>query len=122
MKRYIRSESLVDTFLRYHDDPNNYAHNEDGFDQMYAILEKYDDSNGNDTVDVAFNKATREDQLKMIELINPEAKKRSKDEARAEFSEKLGRCYARRNGYDDGFMDAVDLLEELGLINTKDFT
>lgn len=59
MKRYIRSESLVDTFLRYHDDPNNYPNNEDNFDKMYAILEKYDDSNGNDTVDVAFNKATR---------------------------------------------------------------
>ena len=58
MQRYVKSESLVDKFLRYHDDESNWAHNQNGFDKMYEILEKYDDSNGTDTVDVAFMKAT----------------------------------------------------------------
>lgn len=70
MKRYVRA-SLVDTFLKYHDDENNYASNRDGFDKMYSILEKYDNSNGNDSVDIAFLKATPEDQKKMVDLITP---------------------------------------------------
>lgn len=121
MKKYIRaSENLVDTFLRYHDDEKNYHSNPSGFDAMYEILEKYDDSNHNDTVDVAFKRATPEDQKRMVELITPKAG-RSKDEVRREFSDLLAKCYSRRNVYDEGFMDAVDLIEELGYIDTKEF-
>lgn len=87
---------------------------------MYEILDKYDDFNHSDTVDVAFKRATPEDQKRMVELITPRAS-RSKDEARREFSERLAKCYSRRNSYDDGFMDAVDLIEELGYIDTKEF-
>lgn len=73
MKKYIKS-SKVDTFLRYHDDETNWANNKEGFEKMYSILNKYDDSNGNDTVDIPFEKATPEDQDRMIELIVPKPK------------------------------------------------
>lgn len=73
MKKYVKA-SKVDLFLKYHDDENNWRNNQDGFDKMYEILEQYDDSNGNDPVDVAFEKATSEDQDRMLELITPKAK------------------------------------------------
>lgn len=73
MKKYIKA-SKVDLFLKYHDDENNYYNNKNNFDRMYSILEKYDDSNGNDPVDVAFEKATPEDQDRMLALITPQPK------------------------------------------------
>ena len=69
MKRVIKAASLVDTFMKYHEDANNYHNNEDGFDKMYAILEKYGDES--EDVDVAFKRATPEDQRLMVELIKP---------------------------------------------------
>lgn len=74
MKKVIKSASKLDTFLLYHDDETNWNSNRSGFDKMYNILDKYDDSNGNDTVDVAFQKATLEDQDRMIALITPKAR------------------------------------------------
>lgn len=62
-------ESLEEKFLRYHDDVSNYQRNERGFNAMYEILKKY--GNDSETVDIPFRRASREDQLKMIELITP---------------------------------------------------
>lgn len=69
MKKFIKAASLVDTFMKYHEDANNYHSNPDGFDRMYEILEKYGDES--EDVDVAFKRATPEDQRLMVELIKP---------------------------------------------------
>ena len=68
MKRKIFASKLS-TFLKYHEDPNNYNNNESGFDKMYKILNKYGDEE--ESVDVVFPRATPEDQDRMIELIKP---------------------------------------------------
>lgn len=67
MKRYVKAESLVDEFLEYHEDPNAYHANPEGFDKMYEILSKYGDESEN--VDVVFQRAPLKDQRKMIQLI-----------------------------------------------------
>lgn len=128
MKRMIKASSKVDTFLLYHDDETNWSNNQEGFDKMYKILEKYDDSNGNDTVDVAFEKATPEDQDRMIELITPKARFGQKGYARrlvryAEdprgsadtFFEHLTKDYC------EGVVDVVKALIAEGLIDEDYF-
>lgn len=132
MKRYIKAESLVDTFLRYHDDEGNYARNSDGFDKMYSILEKYDTSNGNDPVDVAFLKATPEDQKKMIDLITPRPSFGTVEYCRQMYHDALD---LNRNGslnsalgedvsedYCNGITDAFEALFEAGLLERSDIT
>ena len=125
MKRQIYATSLVDTFLKYHDDRDNYESNPDGFDKMYEILEKYDDSNGNDTVDVAFLKATPEDQRRMIELITPIPKVGS-----AVYCKQLYKSAKESNrgydshGYDlygEGVLDAFEALAAAGYIDLNEF-
>jgi len=69
MKRYIRS-SLVDEFLKYHEDGENYNRNPEGFNKVYDILDKYTDDL-NEPVDVTFVKATPKDQMRMVSLIRP---------------------------------------------------
>ena len=125
MKKVIKatSESLLNKFLSYHDNEQNYHHNPSGFDKMYEILEKYDDSNGNDTVDVAFRKATPEDQQRMIELIAP-----------GEWALRPGEDgYARKLYYDalegnvdnryygEGIVDAIEALFAEGWLNEEEF-
>lgn len=122
MKRYIKSESLVDTFLKYHDDAKNYNENPNGFDKMYSILEKYDDSNGNDSVDVAFLKATPEDQKKMIELITPEVKYNTREGAIKMYYDALAQDIKNAGpDYCDGVVDAIECLFESGWLNEYDF-
>lgn len=67
MKRYIRSTSDIDTFMEFHEDPNNYHNNPEIFDEIYEILEKYGDES--EDVDVVFKRATPEDQRKIMALI-----------------------------------------------------
>ena len=69
MKRAIKAASLVDTFMKYHEDENNYYDNPDGFDKMYEILSKYGDES--EDVDVVFKKASPDDQRLMVALIKP---------------------------------------------------
>ena len=74
MKRLIASsiQSNVDKFLDYYDREGSYVRNPAGFAHVHRILDKYDGSNGNDTVDIAFGKATPSEQAYMIQMIYPE--------------------------------------------------
>ena len=120
MQRYVKSESLVDTFLRYHDDESNWSHNRSGFDKMYEILEKYDDSNGSDTVDVAFMKATPEDQEMMVKLITPALRVGQDGYAKQFYHEVLPGEYGKGDYY-DGVKDAFDALFREGFLDKSDF-
>lgn len=119
MKRMVKASKL-DTFLKYHDDESNYYNNESGFEKMYEILEKYDDSNGNDTVDVPFLKATPEDQDKMIELIKPAPRRSTPGYAKAMYHNAIHNGYEDRN-YNEGIIDAFDALFAEGILNKDDF-
>lgn len=66
----VMTESLVDTFLKYHDDANNA--NNPGFDKMYAILSKYGDET--EPVDEIFLRAPEDEQKEMVSLITPSEK------------------------------------------------
>lgn len=59
----------VDDFLKWHDDATNYQYQQDNFEQMYAILDKY--VSEDEAVDEVFKRATPEDQKKMLDLIRP---------------------------------------------------
>lgn len=59
----------VDDFLKWHDDATNYQYQQDNFEQMYAILDKY--GSEDEAVDEVFKRATPEDQKKMLDLIRP---------------------------------------------------
>ena len=61
--------SLVDEFLKYHEDSHNYSNNPDGFAKMYEILDTY--GNDSEDVDVVFRRASESDQRKMVNLIRP---------------------------------------------------
>lgn len=66
----IMEESLVDTFLKYHDDADNA--NNPGFEKMYAILSKYGDET--EPVDEIFLRAPEDEQKEMVSLITPAEK------------------------------------------------
>lgn len=110
MKRKVFASKLS-TFLKYHEDGNNYSANPDGFDKMYEILEKYDDSNGEDSVDIAFQKATPEDQDRMIELIKPRYKFGQKGYAQDMYYKALGGDIENASPeYCQGVVDAIEAL------------
>lgn len=73
MKKYVKSSSdsnsLLDEFMRYHEDPDNYEKNRDGFDKMYDILDKYGTENEN--VDEVFVRAPENVQKRLVDLIRP---------------------------------------------------
>ena len=122
MKRYVKA-SLVDEFLKYHDDETNYYNNEEGFNKMYDILEKYDDSNGNDTVDVAFRKAPLEEQLEMIELIKPSPKLGQDGYAREFYQKAVNEDFGddTNRDYCEGVRDAFEALFEERIIDQGAF-
>ena len=120
MKRIV-AESLVDKFLRYHDDESNWSSNREGFEKMYAILEQYDDSNGNDTVDVAFLKAPEAVQRRMIALITPKLRVGESGYARSFFKGLVAGEYGKGD-YADGAADVFDALFKEGLLDREDFS
>ena len=69
MRCYVSASSLLDEFMKYHEDLNNYENNRSGFDKMYEILDKY--GTENEDVDTVFVRAPYQDQKRMIELIKP---------------------------------------------------
>lgn len=73
MNKYVKSSSdsnsLVDEFIRYHEDLDNYEKNRDGFDKVYSILDKYGTENEN--VDEVFVRAPENVQRRMVDLIRP---------------------------------------------------
>ena len=124
MKRYLRAADKVDLFLKYHDDSNNYHHHPGDFDKMYEILEQYDDSNGNDPVNVAFEKATPEDQDRMLALITPgdwALKVGDPGYTRYIYYQALkGYAYDSREA-NEAFVDAIEALFAEGLLNESEF-
>lgn len=102
---------LVDKFVEYHEDPDNYNHNREAFDKVYEMLDTYakDDENpDNMLVDELFVRAPRSEQEKMVKLIKP----------------------IKESLYTDTklYKEAINISEmlsnfisELGKINTSDF-
>lgn len=117
MKTQIRA-SLESEFLRYHEDDDNYARNQAGFDAMYDILSKY--GSEEERVDEVFKRATLEDQQKMVELITPGprhpgdrgyAQKLYYDALEGEYGTEYGR----------GMVDAIEALMAEGWISESEF-
>ena len=61
--------SLVDIFMQYHEDSSNYHNNPEGYDSVYAILDKY--GSEDEDVDEVFLRASEDEQKEMIDLIRP---------------------------------------------------
>lgn len=119
MKKVIRA-SRVEEFMRYHEDPDNYASNNDGFDKMYDILNQY--GSDEEDVDVVFKRATPEDQKKMIELIKPKAKYGSKQYARNMYYDALeGSIENASPDYCRGVVDAIEALFAGGWLDEYEF-
>lgn len=119
MKKIIKA-SLVSDFMRYHEDRDNYASNNAGFDKMYDILNKYGDED--EDVDVVFKRAPREDQLKMIELIKPHSKYGTKQYAREMYYNALEGDIENASGeYCQGVVDAIDALFAGGWLREDEF-
>lgn len=113
MKRMITA-SLLDTFMKYHEDEDNYSRNRDGFDKMYEILNHY--GNEDEDVDVVFSRATPADQERMVALINPGPEVGSVDWFRDLYHRNV---IEKMNGrqYAEGFQDALFALSELGYVD-----
>ena len=73
MKKYVKSSSdsnsLLDEFMRYHEDFDNYRKNRAGFDKVYSILDEY--GTENETVDEVFVRAPENVQRRLVDLIRP---------------------------------------------------
>lgn len=113
MKKYVKSSSdpnsLVDEFMRYHEDLANYENNRVGFDKMYDILSKY--GNENESVDEVFVRAPETDQRRMVNLIRPND---NIDEAMTvdQLSEKMYKLLHKQekgatSSYEDGYVDGL---------------
>ena len=116
-KHLIKKASLVDTFMKYHEDADNYRSNTNGFDKMYKILKKYvvmPDEN----VDEIFLRAPEEDQIKMIELIKPLIKKASSDvEEQEDLLETFMEYHEDAENYKNnvnGFKKMYEILDQYG--------
>ena len=111
-------DDLVELFLKYHDDPDNYYAHKDNFEKMYQILDKYG-SNDQD-VDVRFEKATYSDQKEMLALITPK-----KEDAFKEFKRILHG--SKSYNFDDtvltieGYYDGTRVSLDLGNMDEDTF-
>lgn len=117
MKKYVRA-TRVDEFMKYHEDPDNYASNNDGFDKMYDILNKY--GTENEDVDAVFKRATPEDQKRMIELIKPGYKYGQQGYARDLYYKAL-ECDLDNAEYCRGVVDAIEALFAEGWVDEQNF-
>ena len=69
------NSSLVDTFIQYHDDEENYNHQAMNYDKLYDMLNAYAKPGENSEdmdVDKLFERAPETEQRAMIALIDPE--------------------------------------------------
>ena len=119
MKRMVSAAS-VSEFMKYHEDPDNYASNHDGFDKMYDILNQY--GSDEEDVDVVFKRATREDQKRMIDLIRPKVKFGQSGYARKLYYDAL-ECNIENASADYclGVVDAIEALFAEGWVNENEF-
>ena len=119
-KESVNASTKLDEFMRYHEDPNNYPSNEDGFNKMYDILNEY--GTENEDVDVVFKRATPEDQDKMIALIKPRPKFGSKEYARKLYYDALeGSIENASSDYCSGVEDAIEALFAGGWLDENEF-
>lgn len=114
---YSSSSSLVDEFMRYHDDEHNHSH---GFSDMYHILEQYGDDS--EPVDVVFRRAPRDQQIRMINLIKPVPKYNTREGARRMYYDALDMNIENAGkDYCEGVVDAIEALFDGGWLNESDF-
>lgn len=115
MKRYIRASSLTDEFMKYHE---SYGYNSNikpgTLDKVYDILDKY----GNDTepVDEVFDRATPEDQQKMLDLLRPTSRDGAHEIYQAAFSGDT-----KGTDYGQGVIDMFNQLVEDGYIDEREW-
>ena len=115
-KYSITASSLVDEFMKYHEDEDNHYNNEYGFHEMYKILEKY--GHENEPVDKVFVRAPEDDQKRMIELIKPDE---GESITISELSDKFYKLQIKDERgnttmYEDGYLDGIyDCLDAFGL-------
>lgn len=120
MKKYYVRASRVDEFMKYHEDSQNWKENQEGFLRMYDILDKYDNSNGNEDVDVLFERATEADQQRMIDLINPANRYGSSGYSSSLYRKAYNRKFSD-DSYNQGVIDAFNALFREGLLDEDDF-
>ena len=112
----VTASSLVDEFMKYHEDADNQYNNEYGFREMYKILNKYGDEN--ESVDKVFVRAPEAEQKRMIKLIKP---KLEKPITVSELSNKFYTLLIKEEKgvtgvYEDGYLDGVrDCLDAFGM-------
>ena len=115
-KYRVTASSLLDEFMKYHEDPGNYENNTDGFDEMYDILSKY--GTENEPVDKVFIRAPEDDQKRMIELIKPDE---GESISVSELSDKFYKLQikdekGKTSSYEDGYLQGIfDCLDAFGL-------
>lgn len=118
-----RTSGLLNEFLRYHEDDMNREFHPNSFKEMYEILDKYDDSNREDTVDVAFLKATPEDQQRMIDLIkfDPLPEEGTVDYCREMYYSALAGEWSETYKEDRAIVNVFENLFRAGLLNEEEF-
>ena len=126
--RSVNAASKVDEFMKYHEDPENYYRNPEGFSKMYEILEKYGDAT--EDVDVVFERATPEDQDKMLNLIkfkrmNPGdpgyARKLYYGALEGKIPDELGYGDYQSKDLLEGIVEGMEALMAEGWVNEGDF-
>lgn len=119
MKKYIKAKSLVDTFLKYHDDMDNYRSQEGNFDKAYEILDKYGDSDDYD-VREAFLKANPDEQNEIVRLITPKAKYGEKGYSKVLYTNAKGNTSGDIM-YNQGIVRPFESLAKEGYIDLSEF-
>ena len=107
------SDELLELFLKYHEDNDNYIDNKEAFDRMYKILDKYGDED--EDVNKVFVRAPYEDQVKMVNLITPinESIKEALDPADRMTDEDKLRAFIKKNrncvdyDFSDSYFDEI---------------
>lgn len=72
---YNGEDDLLETFLKYHENPDNYGFSDDVYDKVYEVLDKYVDRYENPnhfTVDVLFERMSDADKRKVIRYFESE--------------------------------------------------
>ena len=110
------SSSLVNEFMRYHEDSDNYSRNSAGFDKMYDILNQY--GNEDEDVDVVFKRAPLDVQRRMIDFIRPAVPYTTREGARQMYYDALDMNIENASrDYCEGVVDAIEALFASGWLD-----
>lgn len=122
MKKVIKAASAEDKlnqFIDFHEDDDNWANNESGFDKAYEILDKY--GSEDEPADEVFKRATPEDQDRILELITPGVKYGQEGYCKQMYSKAEGKKFDDKS-YGDGVKDAFDAMVAEGIVYKSEFT